>query len=128
MIDDNLIRRHERRVAKERDRRASLLNNTKYRELFQFFNSIGIVRGQVKTLTESRLYWTELAEYEYVPGYTADGCGGPIKFKEIEYVLVDIPHKVSPDVIETGLGALGQISWEWVGDQNNQIRIDAYNR
>lgn len=118
------VNRWRLRLKRQTAHRGGLMSMTKYRKLFAYLGSLGIERGWVKTVWEDQIYPISLWE-DQVPGYTADGLGGPHSFREIDFLLIDIPEHMDFDAVTSGLDRLGKFAWERDG---SMLKILAYTQ
>ena len=99
------------------------MSMAKYRKLFAYLQSLGIESGQVKTVWSDDICPISLWE-DNVPGYTADGLGGPYSFREIDVLFIGIPAHLDVDDVTAGLDRIGKFVWEQDGPV---LKIMAYS-
>ena len=92
------LENHEKRIEKERLNRASYMNTSKWEKLFLAVHESNIsLHGEsVKFLLSEHITPFNLKKdgLSYVRAYTCDTQGGPVHYKEIEWIFVPASHNV----------------------------------
>ncbi len=89
----------------------SYMNNSKYRRFFSLCDKYNLQSANAKSLLNDNLSTILLEEYDKVEGYTPDYLSGPIKFSEIEFILIDIKN-INIEQFEIDLQNLGKFHYK----------------
>lgn len=99
-MEENKLIKHNKAVIRAASKKGSYMNDTKWARLLRAIwksdcNFLWDNRNPVlaKTLTEEQLWIIRLEDYLGDGKYTADDIAGPIRTKEIEYIIIPFQSK-----------------------------------
>ena len=118
MEENNLIK-HNKAVIRAASKKGSYMSDTKWAKLLRaiwtsecnfFKNNRNPVLA--KTLTEEQLWIIRLEDYLGDGKYTADDIAGPIRTKEIEYIIIPFQSKDELYKMKELIDSLGKYEYD----------------
>ena len=118
MEENKLIKRNEA-VTRTASKKGSYMSDTKWAKLLRaiwkseckfFWNNRNPVLA--KTLTEEQLWVIRLEDYLGDGKYTADDIAGPIRTKEIEYIIIYFQSKDELYMTKELIDSLGKYEYD----------------
>lgn len=131
-MEENKLTKHNKAVTKAASKRGSYMSDTKWAKLL---NAIGNSECRMfwdnrnpvlaKTLTAERLCIIRLEDYLGNGRYTADDIAGPIRTKEIEYIIIPFLSKDSLYKAKELIDSLGKYEYD-VDETERTITLFGY--
>ncbi|MBC1864403.1 hypothetical protein HCA36_12410 [Listeria welshimeri] len=91
----------------------SYMNDSKGQRVFDFLSDIFLIEyGQVKLLSDNKHYQIVLDTMSENRQYTGDYISGPIKLREIEYMMIPLPKSCKEDYFCKQLDSIGRFEYE----------------
>ena len=129
IMDENMLKRYEKRINRVKYLKGSYMNNTKWKKLFTTIRKNSIVycpcEVRVKLLGEDNNLF-RISLYLENEEYTRDDISGPpTRLSDIEYLVMTIQSKDEMFRLEKLINELGKYEYQ-LDDETYTIKIYGY--
>ncbi len=132
IMEENKLIKHNKAVTRAASKKGSYMSDTKWAKLLRaiwksdckfFWDNRNLVLA--KTLTEEQLWVIRLEDYLGDGKYTADDTAGPIRTKEIEYIIIPFHSKDNLYKTKELIDSLGKYEYD-VDEAERTITLFGY--